>query len=305
MADKQPWWGPARVPFLFLTPACMALAVAWSGWQLRRQGLALDVLDAALCVLGALAAHVSVNALNEYVDFRTGLDQRTRRTPFSGGSGVLPAQPALAPVALAMGLGGLLLTVGVGLFFLWRQPSLLGALAPVGLAGVALVVAYTPWITRWPWLCLVAPGLGFGPLMLAGTEVVLTGSLTWQGLMLSLLPFALCNNLLLLNQFPDVEADQAVGRRTVPMVWGRQVSLQLLAAQYGLGYGVLLLGMALAWWPLPAGLAVLTMPMAVSAWQNARAHADDIPGLLPAMGLNVGVTLATPLLAALGVVLSY
>lgn len=25
MASEHPWWGPARVPFLLLTPACMAL----------------------------------------------------------------------------------------------------------------------------------------------------------------------------------------------------------------------------------------------------------------------------------------
>ena len=39
MASEHPWWGPARVPFLLLTPACMALGVAWSAWQLAQQGL--------------------------------------------------------------------------------------------------------------------------------------------------------------------------------------------------------------------------------------------------------------------------
>lgn len=303
MADKQPWWGPARVPFLFLTPSCMALGVAWSWWQLHQQGLSLNGLDALLCVLGALAAHVGVNALNEHADFKSGLDQRTQRTPFSGGSGVLPAQPSLAPVALAMGWGALMLTVLIGLYFVISRPELLLKLAPLGLIGLGVVVSYTPWLTRHPWLCLAAPGLGFGPLMLLGTEVVLTGTMSWQGLMCSLLPFFLVNNLLLLNQFPDVDADRAVGRQTLPMVYGRAGCVSLLGLQYGLAYGSLLLGLSLGWWSAGAGLGILTLPLAVSAWQRAARHADDIPALLPAMGLNVVVNLLTPVLAALGVVL--
>ncbi len=47
----------------------------------------------ALVLLGALAAHGAVNALNEYADYRSGLDLRTARTPFSGGSGTLVDHP--------------------------------------------------------------------------------------------------------------------------------------------------------------------------------------------------------------------
>lgn len=73
--------------------------------------------------------------------------------------------------------------------------------------------------------------------MLLGTEVVLTGAMSWQGLALSVLPFCLANNLLLLNQFPDVEADQSVGRRTLPVLLGRLGSVLVLGLQYGLAFG--------------------------------------------------------------------
>lgn len=304
MAAGHPWWGLARVPFLLLTPACMVLAVAWSGWQLEQMGRSLNGLDALLCMLGALSAHVSVNVLNEIHDFRSGLDQRTQRTPFSGGSGVLPAQPALARVAFAMGWGGLLVTVLIGFYFVVNRPTLLWELAPLGLLGVALMVSYTPWLTRHPWLCLMAPGLGFGPLMLLGTEVVLTGTISWQGLALSVLPFCLVNNLLLLNQFPDMEADRSVGRRTLPLLLGRPGCLPVLGLQYGVAFGVVLLGLALAWWPPATGLAVLGLPLAVTAWQRAQAHANDVPSLHPAMALNVAVSLMSPMLAAVGLMLS-
>jgi len=83
MPEQQPWWGPARAPFLLLTLACMALGVACCWWLARLAGGILAWPDALLAVLGALAAHVSVNALNEYVDFKSGLDALTQRTPFS------------------------------------------------------------------------------------------------------------------------------------------------------------------------------------------------------------------------------
>src|SRR5690606_5293656 len=124
-------------------------------------GKSLATFDALLVLLGALAAHVAVNALNEYGDFRSGLDLRTRRTTFSGGSGTLPSHPQWLVRALLLGLGALLTCAAIGLYFLLRQPQLLASLLPLGLAGLLLVLLYTPWLTRHPWLCLFAPGLGF------------------------------------------------------------------------------------------------------------------------------------------------
>ena len=303
MPEQQPWWGPARVSFLLLTPACMALGVACCWWLARQAGGALAWPDALLAVLGALAAHVSVNALNEYVDFKSGLDALTQRTPFSGGSGVLPARPELAQAALWMGCVSLALAMMAGLYFLWHQPGVLPALMPIGLVGALLVVAYTPWVTRHPWLCLMAPGLGFGPLMMLGASAVLLGHWGQEVAVMSLLPFGLVNNLLLLNQFPDVDADRRVGRLTLPMLLGKARCWPVLLAQYGLAYGAVLL--AVLWLGLPraALLGLLTLPLALQVVRGARLHADDTPALLPFMGMNVVVNLLTPVLVAAGLVL--
>ena len=51
-------------------------------------------------MLGALCAHISVNAFNEYLDFKSGLDLKTTRPSFSGDSGTLPANPDFALSAL-------------------------------------------------------------------------------------------------------------------------------------------------------------------------------------------------------------
>ena len=93
--------GPMRVPFLILTPMCVLVGVGTASWA----GAALHPFYIILVMIGAVSAHISVNALNEYHDFRSGLDFRTEKTPFSGGSGTLPSNPEKAHVALLVGLG--------------------------------------------------------------------------------------------------------------------------------------------------------------------------------------------------------
>ncbi|MNZ67073.1 1,4-dihydroxy-2-naphthoate octaprenyltransferase [compost metagenome] len=302
MAGKLHWLGVIRGRFLLLALTCVALGIA-AALQTRD----LDdgfVADALLVLLGALAAHAGVNALNEYSDYRSGLDQQTRRTPFSGGSGTLVAQPQFVDVAQWLGLGAVGLTTAIGLYFLVRQPALVWSLAPLGAVGLALVLAYTPWLTRRPWLCLLAPGLGFGPLMVLGTQVVLAGQISLSAALLSLVPFFLCNNLLLLNQFPDIEADRSVGRLTLPMLLGRAGAVQVLGVQWLLAFAGLLVCVLAGWLPAGAAAGLLGALPALRAWRLLRRDADDLECLLPAMGLNVAVSVLTPLLMAVGMLVA-
>jgi len=292
--------GPVRGPFLLLTPVCVALGIVSAWWVAAPEWRAGLWVDGALALLAALAAHVSVNALNEYVDFKSGLDALTQRTPFSGGSGTLPAHPMLAGLAWWTGVLALLLSCGIGLYFVLRWPQAWPELMVLGGVGVALVVAYTPWITRRPWLCLIAPGLGFGPLMVVGTQLALVGRGTAMAWAASLVPFFLVNNLLLFNQFPDVEADRTVGRLTLPILLGRSRCVHVLVAQWLAAYGVMAGAVAIGALPLGALAGLATLPLAWRAARGAGRHADDIPRLLPFLGMNVAIALATPLLMALG-----
>jgi 1,4-dihydroxy-2-naphthoate octaprenyltransferase len=248
-------------------------------------------------LLGAVAAHVSVNAFNEFQDFHSGLDALTRRTPFSGGSGLLPEHPELARSTLVLAVSSLGISMAVGLYFvLLRGPALL----PLGLAGVVLVVIYTQWVTRHPWICLVAPGLGFGPLMILGTQVALTGEYSGAAAAASLVPFFLVNNLLLLNQFPDAEADRQVGRRHLLVSHGPEVSARWFAVMMALAFASIPLSVGLGLLPAGALLGLLTLAVAVPTVRDVLAHATDVPRLLSAMGRNVLINLLTPTLMALG-----
>lgn len=295
MKPLRPLWGTARPPFLLLTPACMALG--WACAALTAAPFAW--IDAVWVLLGALAAHVSVNALNEYQDFQSRLDFHTERTPFSGGSGTLPAHPHLAQATLALALLSLLLCMGIGLYFVARQGW---ALLPIGLLGVLLVLAYTRWITRSPVLCLVAPGLGFGPLMVVGTSVALGGHYSTPALVASLVPFFLVNNLLLLNQFPDVQADRQAGRKHLLVQSGPQQARHYFVAMTVAACASLVLAVATGALPAGALAGLGGLALTIPAARTVHRHYADVPTLRSAMGQNVAANLLTPTLMAIGIV---
>jgi 1,4-dihydroxy-2-naphthoate octaprenyltransferase len=288
--------GPMRVPFLILTPACVSLGVATA----VHSGTKIHPLYILLVLVGALGTHISVNAFNEYDDFRTGLDMHTQRTPFSGGSGTLPANPGKSRSALLTAVISFIIVGMTGIYFAWRWGF---SLLPLGLLGMAIIIAYTPWLTHVPFLCLIAPGLGFGPLMVMGTYFALTGQYSWTAFVASLIPFFLVSNLLLLNQFPDVEADKTVGRRHFPILIGRHKSSLIFASFLGLTYVVILVGVGLSIFPIASLLGLLTLGLAIPLFKGSILHADDIQKLVPFMGNNVLVNLITPVLVAIGLLI--
>jgi 1,4-dihydroxy-2-naphthoate octaprenyltransferase len=282
-----------RLPFLILTPACVVLGVAAAVWS----GGTVNLFHLLLVFVGAVSAHISVNSLNEYHDFQSGLDFRTERTPFSGGSGTLPAWPEKAGVARSIALISMGVVISIGIYFL----SIRGFwLLPLGIAGVITIIAYTRWITSCPFICLIAPGLGFGIFMVMGTDFVLTGSYSWTSFVASLVPFFLVSDLLLLNQFPDVEADRAVGRRHLPIVIGQKASTRV----YGLflvgAYGSIIVGYFCRILPSTGFVALASIALAVPTLRGIIRHAGETAKLIPFMGRNVMITVLTPILLAIG-----
>ena len=288
--------GPMRVPFLILTLSCVLLGLGTAIWTTGH----INWLHFALALVGAVCAHISVNAFNEYFDFKSGLDVRTQRTPFSGGSGTLQARADMVRPALVTAWMAFAVTALTGLYFVFlRGPAIL----PLGLLGLFLLYAYTPWLTRNPFLCLIAPGLGFGPLMVMSVHFSLTGAYSWTAFVASLVPFFLVSDLLLLNQFPDVEADRSVGRRHFPILIGRKTSSLIYGAFLLLAYLTIILGVAFGLLPAISLIGLLGAVIAVPAGINAFRYSEDIGRLIPSLGLNVLLNLATPLLVGIGLLI--
>ncbi len=296
MSELKHIVGPMRPPFLLLAVACVILGLGTAVWTSGEVSIHYFMLTLA----GGVAAHVSVNAFNEYFDFKSGLDFRTKRTPFSGGSGTLPGRPELASQALTTAITSFVITALIGLYFLYVRGW---QILPLGVLGLIVIFFYTTHATRNPLLCLIVPGLGFGILMVMGTDFALTGRYSWTAFVASLVPFFLVSDLLLLNQFPDVEADRTIGRRHFPITIGRRASSFIYGAFLLLAFLAIGVGVVMEYLPGFSLLGLLGIVLAVPAFVGSYRHAEDIEKLTPYLGINVVINLATPVLVAVGLFL--
>ena len=283
----------ARPNFLILAPVCVFPGLAAA----HAAGYTPDLATGVLIVLAAVLAHAAVNLLNEWDDFRSGLDLATQRTPFSGGSGALPALPSAAPAVLAAGLATMGTSALIGIYLMMQSGP--GLLLP-GLLGLALVVAYTAWITRRPLLCLLAPGLGFGPIMVAGSYYAVTGSYSLAVVWASLTPMFLVSGLLLINQLPDLEPDRDHGRLHFPILMGRQAAARLFVTVLALAYLAPLVGVLAGVLPLMTLLVLIPAPAALVLGRMVMIHAENTQELTPWLGVNVAVLMVTVVMLGLG-----
>lgn len=289
--------GVMRPNFLLLAVSCVFLGLATALWA----GADVNPWQAVLCFIGGILAHGAVNAFNEYEDIKSGLDFKTNRTPFSGGSGTIVPAPEKLPVALWTAVISSLICVVIGLYFyfVWGWQILaLGAL------GLFVIVAYTPWFNKQPILCLLSPGLGFGTLMVNGTYFCLTGQFSWAAFVASFIPFFLVSNLLLLNEFPDADADKTVGRKHLPILIGRKASAVIFTVFEILTYVTLVLGVVFKILPVWTLLGLVSLFFAIPAALGALKNADDLPKLAPSMGQNVLLNLITPVLMGIGLLIA-
>lgn len=282
-----------RPPFLLLTLSSLVLA---GSHALQASQSAPATGDVILIVIAGLMAHIAVNMLNEYADFISGLDFNTKKTPFSGGSGALIDAPEFAKYVRIGGVFALLVCILIGLKFVLQQgwPLLL-----IGATGVLLIITYSHYLNRQPWLCLIAPGLAFGPLMILGTEYALTGEVSLKGATHSILPFCLANNLLLVNQLPDIEADANVGRKHFAIQFGLQATIFAYYSHLLIAICSVLVGIYLHFYPLIALTVILPLCLGVYLGQFLTVPLIKQSKFATVMAINVAITLASPVLLAL------
>jgi len=288
------WFLETRPQFLLLSVvlAFLGTCIAWHDGFFHL-GYAL------LAFVGLLLAHISVNVLNDYFDYKSGIDLATKRTPFSGGSGILPAALLKPRQVFWLGLGSFLLAIPIGVYFVLARGWLL---LPLLLIAAICVLLYTPTILklRWPeW----APGLGLGALPILGVYFVQTSVYTLPVLIASIPSGILVHNLLLLNEFPDVEADKKAGRKTLPITMGKEKAGIVYSVLTIIVYLWIIGGVAMGQMPTFSLIALLTLPFAIKAIRGALKH-QDMSQLVPAMANNVLVVLLTQLLLGIGYILA-
>lgn len=287
----------SRPQFIILSVACVLAGAGAAYWQAG----SINFYYLALAMIGAMTAHASVNILNDYSDYISGLDDMTPKTPFSGGSGLLPKKMMSPKAALYYGLATLAVTVIIGLYLAYVRGW---QLLLVGIPGVLMIVLYTDYITRSPLLCLLAPGLAFGPCMVLGTYFVLQGFFDYTALAVSLIPLFFVSDLLLLNQFPDTEADRTVGRRHLLTILEPRKNAYIYAFLLAGAYLVLPVSVYLKIMPALTLIGLLSLPLAADTVRGVFKNCENIPSLIPFLGKNVIVILSTLFLVALALFIS-
>lgn len=238
-----------------------------------------------------LVAHYA----DEYADVDT--DTLTRRTWFSGGSGVLPA--GLVPASWALWSAVILAVLAVALTVAFIAIGLLsphaGWIVGLGLLG--------GWTYSMPPIQLERRGLGeLDNALLGGILMPLMGYTTQVGqptplALVALLPIFLMVLVNLLGiHWPDRQADAAVGRRSLVVIAGervRRVYHVLVAFAY-----LLVLGLTGRILPLPVTAALLlTLPVSLWAALTFGRQPSPVPSAL-AMALAIAAASAGWIVAA-------
>ena len=294
MSNLKAFAGVARAPFLLLP---VTLVAAGSGAAVYDG--AFSWFRTILALVGLVALHMAVNIFNEWSDMRTGIDLATERTPFSGGSGTLPAGGMSLTGALAFGIVCSAIGLAVGLYFL----SVVGStMMPILVVGGVCVLAYTDVLARLG-VGELAAGLGLGGLPVAGTALVNTGHMDWAALAAGIPATFMTFNLLLLNEFPDETADRAGGRKNLVILLGRRPAAWIYAAAAVATPLSLLVAVLLHVLPMTCLVAMAPSVLLIKPLRWVfRDPADPVP--IPALGTNVVWNLTTNSAMALALVVA-
>lgn len=293
----------SRAPFFtaIITPALLAAALAY------RDTGNMNWTRFALVMAALVAAHAAANLFNDYFDYRLGADTgEVKRTPFSGGSPHIVEGKEKESTFLALALVSLAVCSGCGLAVM----ILLGGSFPpalgIGAAGVLLGIFYTA-----PPLKLAYRGLGeaaiflaFGILPVLGVYYVLTESFTLN-VFLATLPLALLiTDIILINEFPDLETDREAGKRTLAVRIGslnaRYIYVAMVAVAYALVAAFSLAEVYGHWGFLGLLGLPLSLPASIILW---RKHAET-EKLVPAQAMTILAHLCTGLALAVGIWIS-
>jgi 1,4-dihydroxy-2-naphthoate polyprenyltransferase len=244
-------------------------------------------------LIGAAAIYrreIGKNAINEWVDYRSGVDRFVtpeHRTDFSGGKKTIVDGKLTLGENLAIGIA----TTAAGFFLgLWvalaREPSLLW----IGLAGIFFALFYSlpPFQFAYRGLGELVVGITFGPLIACGAYLVQAHTVSIEVMLASLPLGFLIANVLWINQFPDYEADRQGGKRNWVVRLGRQRAVPVFGCLFALAFlSVALLASQsgnLYWLIALAGI-----PLAIRAVKVACREFDHIPRLVEANARTIQV----------------
>ncbi len=286
------WFGAMRVRTLpaAVAPVLVGSSLAWADH-------AFDERAAGVCLLFALLIQIGTNFANDYYDAIKGADTNDRVGPVRAvAAGLIKAETMRRAMYLVLAVA---FTLGL-LLIAWGGPWLL----IIGVASVLCAIAYTggPYPLGYNGLGDVFVFIFFGLVAVGATFYVQVGYVSSEAIAWSVPIGLLAANILVVNNYRDVDTDRLAGKRTLVVRWGRgfarlQFNLSLMIA--------LLVPISLAvlirnlWLLLPCLLALM-------AWgQSRRLRNSKTPSELIELLGDAGKLLALyALLLSAGLILS-
>ena len=288
------WLRIIRIRFLLASVIAVSNGLAITYWKYST----IDPVYAILTYVGVVFLHASVDLLNDYWDYKRGIDIATKRTKFSGGTGVLPENLLKPRTVYIAGLVFLILGASIGTYFI----AIRGVTIAI-ILGFAVIAIYFYSTT------IVNAGLGELFVAIKGAMIVL-GSLYVQNATLE--PAAmyggaivglLSATVLFINSFPDYEADKSKGRRTLVIILGRKVASTtfplFIIAAYALIAGGIFFGLTKVY----CLICFVSMPLAIKSALSLRKDPQSIDNIVPSMASTVTYSRITGFLLALSYIL--
>lgn len=296
MAVLASWLRAIRIRFLLASVIAVSNGLALAYWKTGQ----FDPLYAGLTYAGVAFLHASVDLLNDYSDYRRGIDSATTRTKFSGGTGVLPEKILTPRAVYAAGVAFLVLGVLVGAYFVAVRGVTIAAI--LGFAVVAIYFYSTS---------IVNAGLGElfvgikGAMIVLGTFFVQTGGLDPAAAFVGVIVGLLSATVLFANSFPDFQADRSKGRRTLVIILGRSRGARAFPFFIAAAYALIAAGIFFGFTKVYSLAALASLPFAAKAVMALRRDHETTWGLVPAMGATVMYSRITGFVLAASLLLPF
>ena len=288
------WLRAIRIRFLLASVIAVTNGLAIAYWKYA----AIDPLYAILTYIGVVFLHASVDLLNDYWDHKRGIDSATKRTKFSGGTGVLPENLLTPRAVYIAGIIFLVLGASIGAYFV----AIRGITIAVILSFAVVAIYF--YSTR-----IVNAGLGElfvaikGAMIVLGTLYVQNAVLEPTALYVGAIVGILSATVLFINSFPDYEADRSKGRRTLVIMLGRKTASAIFPIFIIAASALIAVGIFLGFTKIYSLICFASIPFAIKSVLQLRKEPESTEKIVPAMASAVTYSRITGFLLAMSFVL--
>jgi len=289
------WIRVIRIRFLLASVISVSVGLAITWWYTNN----ITIVDAILTMCGVLALHASVDLLNDYWDFKRGIDTKTHRTKMSGGSGVLPEGLLKPSQVYAAGIVSLIIGAAIGMYFVATDGIVIGIILAFA---VISIYFYSTKIIDWG-LAEVFVTIK-GSMIVMGTYFVQTSQITEQSVLGGIVIGVLSSLVLFITSFPDHDADKAKGRKTLVISLGMQKACSILWIFPVIAYGITIIAVVFEIFPIFCLIILATIPLIIKSGQKLKQNYDELTNLIPVMSSTLHFSRITGALLVVGFLVS-